>query len=135
MRPSTRHEIDGVGQDVEHRLQRLDRPLGRTGGVQDQRRSEGAGDRPTEPTETGRVARAHGLGQTGCIAIDHRGRALRREIAGTESRAAGGDDQPGEAVGELDQRVADRLDPVRDLAPIDDVPEWRGKQRIELQSC
>ena len=52
------------------------------------------------------------LDDAGRLPLDHRAGAFGREIARAEAGAAGGDDEPGEAVGQLAQRVGDRLDAV-----------------------
>ena len=57
----------------------------------------------------------------GRFAFDDRARAFGREVARAEAGAAGRDDEAGEAVGELAQRVGDGLDAVGDDAAFDDV--------------
>ena len=53
-------QVEGVGDDVDHRVERLDGPAGRAGGVQDQRLPHRSGHGPREPPSglTRRIASA-----------------------------------------------------------------------------
>ena len=85
-----------MGEDVEDGLEALDGAGGRPGRVEDEGGADGAGHPPGQPALV-RVGQAHGLGQARGVPIEDGGGALGREVARTETGAAGGDDQTGEA--------------------------------------
>ena len=89
-------QLEGVGHHVEHGVEALDAARRRPGGVEHEAPPEGAGGGPGEPAE--RADQPHGLGQPGRLAVEDGQGALRREVARPEAGAAGGDDEPGEAV-------------------------------------
>src|ERR671918_566467 len=124
------HELQGVRQSGGDRLEGFDRATGATRQVQDQRRP----DRPRDASREighrggGPAGRAHRLGQPGHLAVDHGSGGLGRDVAGSQSRPAGGDHQHGRG-GQLSER---RLDPVplvrNDLATHHVEP--RGLERL-----
>ena len=105
---AAREQVQRVGYGGDDHFDALERAVARTGQVADEGLADGAADAPPEHAE--RLARrvagaAHRLGHPGCFAVDHHARALGREVAGTEPGSAGGDDEPGEAGGEVAQRA------------------------------
>ena len=68
----------------------LDRAFGAAGQIHDQRAAADAGDRTAEHgvRRHAQAGRAHRLGQPRRIALDHRTRRLRRDIARGKARAA-----------------------------------------------
>ena len=108
-------EVEGVGGDRQHDLEAFAGAARRAGEVADQRLAAGAGDGARQHAEAAAavVARpADRLDDAGRLAFDDRARAFGREVARAEAGAAGRDDQAREAVGQLDERVGDRVDAV-----------------------
>ena len=85
----------------------------------------GARHAPRQAPE--RVHQAHRLGQAGGLPIEHDPGALGGEVPGAEAGAAGGDDDPGEPGGHLDDGLADRLTPVGDRPVLDHLEALGGE--------
>ena len=99
-------------------------PLGLPGQLTTSAAPAAARDTAREHAEAASAFVARGadrLGETRRGPLDHNRGALGREVARTETGTAGGDDETGEVVGELAHRSGDRLDPVGNRAPFDDV--------------
>ena len=80
-----------------------------------------------KPRPSPSLARRIASAMPGRLALDHRARALGREVAGPEAGAAGRDDEPGEAVGEVAERGGHGLDAVGAHAALDHLVAGRGQ--------
>jgi hypothetical protein len=96
-------EAHGVGDDVDHRVEALDRALRRAGCVQHERRADRARDPARQAAE--RVDEPHRLGKARRLAVDHRLGAFGGQITRTEPGAAGRDDHADKPVRHRSQRV------------------------------
>ena len=83
------------------------------------------GDATGEPAE--RADRPHRLGKAWRVALDHLLRALWSLITRGEARAAGCDDQAGEALGQLGERGGHGVSTVRAHLMVDDVESGAGQ--------
>jgi hypothetical protein len=79
MRMAAAEQLEGMGHDVEDRIDRFDRTRGRTGQVYDQTRSHGPCDPPREAAQ--RAGSSHGLGQPGRLTLEERPGGLRGEVS------------------------------------------------------
>ena len=118
-------EGEGVGQDVEDRLEALDGARRRARGVQHDRPANRAGQAPGQAALG--VHQPHGLGQARRLSVDDGARALRGQVPGPKARPAGGHDEPGEIPGELTQGMGHAVDAVGDDAPVDDREAGAGQ--------
>ena len=112
-------EAHGMGKHVDHGVETLDRALRRTGRIEDERAAHGACHGSREATE--RAHETSSLRQPGCLSIDHFSGSLRGQVTRAEAGTTRGDDQPREAVSQLDQRVAHVLDTISGDLPLDHV--------------
>src|SRR5436305_704712 len=96
-----------VREDIVDGLEALGCTFGRPRSVDDYAATKGAGEAPGEPAQA--ADQAHGFGQTGRLAVEDGNRALRRQIAGGETGAAGGDDEAAESAGHLLEGGRDSL--------------------------
>jgi hypothetical protein len=119
-------QLERVRQDVDDRLERLDRPLWRPGDVEDEALTHRTRDATRKASE--RTHGAHGLGQAWSFTLYDRAGRLWREIGGGESGAAGRDQQPSEARGELGEGGGHGPNSVGDDAPFDHLKAVIGER-------
>ena len=115
---SPAHEPERVRNDVEHRIEHLDRSRRRSRHVEDQRERPGCRRRPRQAAQglTARIASA----RPGSTTVEHAPGALGRLVTGTEPRATRRHDQPVEPVRHVGQRVRHRLRAVDAHPMLDD---------------
>ena len=118
-------QLEGVRKDVQNRPQTFRGPLAGAGCVENERLAAGARRGPRETTE--RVHEPHGLGHARCLAIEDDRRSFRREVPGAEAGSPGGDDQAGEAFGEVDQSLPHCLAAIGHDAPVHDLEPGAGE--------
>ena len=76
---------------------------------------------PASPRETSeRTDGAHGLGQSGRLALEDGAGRLRRDVGGREPRTPRGHDEPGEPGRQLNESGRDQGHPIGNNATIDD---------------
>ncbi len=122
-------QVEGVGHDVEHGLERLDRTCGRAWRVENQAGADRAGSGSGQAAE--RAHQAHGFGQAWRLALQHSDRAFRRQVARPEAGAAGRDNEPGEAPRRLAQRMGYRLGAIGGDRALDHIETCLAQPRLE----
>ncbi len=127
VRAAPAEQFDGVGYDVEHRINRLDCTLCGAGRIENQRLSPCASQGPTQPAKPLWIAESHRFGQTRRFPLNRLTSAFWCEVSRAEPGAAGGDDHAVKPIGQFDEGITHRLDAVGDLAAVNNVVSSLGE--------
>jgi len=121
-----------VGYQVQNGFEAFERPLGRTGRIENEALADGATSRTRERPEG--AGRSHHFVESRRTAIKDLQGPFGSEVARRESRAAGRDNESGETLGHGEECCGDGTDPIGDDAAIVDLEVCFLQTRLKARS-
>ena len=119
-------QLERVGEDINHRFNRLNGSFGRARDVEDEALPYGASDSSRQASKW--IHGPHGLSQAWGITVDDPSRRFGRHVGGGEPCAAGRHDEPRKGCRECGKGRGNRCKAVRSDTPFDNVEAMAGER-------